>query len=51
MTVITKKTMAKEISRIFDREHPQRKIMNMKAFCERLSWKGDALKIQKKMRG
>jgi hypothetical protein len=50
MTVITKKTTAKEISRILNKKLSEKKIMNMKNFREKLSWKGDALKIQKKMR-
>jgi hypothetical protein len=49
MTVITKKTSAKEISKML-RKRRVGKVMEIKKFSGRLSWKGDALKTQKKIR-
>jgi len=49
MTVITKKTSAKEISKILKKK-ASGKVMETKRFSGKLSWKGDALKTQKEMR-
>jgi len=50
MKVITKKTSAKEISRLLKRKTVDKKVMNIKKISSKLSWKGDALKIQREMR-
>jgi len=49
MTVITRKTSAKEISRVLKKK-ASGNVMETKNFSGKLSWKGDALKIQKGMR-
>jgi hypothetical protein len=49
MTVITRKTSAKEISRVL-KKRASGTVMETKKFSGKLSWKGDALKIQKGMR-
>ena len=50
MIIITKKTPAKRLSRLLKKETVKSKIIDMGKFSNKLSWKGDALKIQKGMR-
>jgi hypothetical protein len=50
MTVITKKTTGKSISKILKDIKPKKKGVNMKRFSGKLLWKGDALAVQQQMR-
>ena len=50
MTVITRKTTAKNISEILRDIKPKKKGLNMKKFSGKLTWKGDALTVQQQMR-
>jgi hypothetical protein len=50
MTVITKKTSKKEIARMLKVKPAKKKVMDMKKISGKLSWKGDALEIQREMR-
>lgn len=47
MAVITKKTSRKETSKMLT---AKKKVMDMKKISTKLSWKDDALKIQREMR-
>jgi hypothetical protein len=50
MTIITKKTTRKEISKVLKTKNTKRKVMDIKKFAGKLSWKGDPLEIQRQMR-
>ena len=50
MTIITKKTSQKSISRMLKNIKPKRKGLDMKKFAGKLSWKGDPVAVQREMR-
>lgn len=50
MTVITKKATKESISKLLQDIKPKKKGVSMKKFSGKLSWKGDALAVQQKMR-
>lgn len=50
MTIITRKTSSKSISKMLQNIKPMKKGINMKKFAGKLTWKGDALAVQQRLR-
>ncbi|MFM7430983.1 MAG: hypothetical protein ACKO1F_13920 [Flammeovirgaceae bacterium] len=50
MTIITKKSSKRAISKVLNNIKPKKEGIDMTKFAGKLRWKGDALKIQQEMR-